>query len=58
MTDEEKQIENWWDKLSNSQQDWLSEKFYPNDNIDTLEKVVNSYNKLTKQDFMELLKID
>lgn len=58
MTEEEKIAENWWDKLTDNQQDWVNNRFYPNEYLDTLEKVVNSYNQLTKEDILTLLSID
>jgi hypothetical protein len=57
-SDKEILIEDWWDKLSDPQQTWLIDKFYPEDNINTLEKVVFAYKNLTKEDLLTLLNIE
>lgn len=56
-TEEEKQAETWWDSLSWPQQDYIAEKYYPNEIVDTLAKVVNIYRRLTKLDLVDLAKI-
>jgi hypothetical protein len=50
------QIEAWWDNLNDAQQDWLENKFYKDDEhgINTIEKVVNCYNALTKDELLTL----
>lgn len=56
MKDTDKQIEIWWDNLTDPQQDWLEHKFFKDDphGINTLEKVVHCYTSLTSEELLEL----
>lgn len=56
MITAKQQIEDWWDNLNNTQQDWLEEKFYKENEygINTLEKVIYCYNNLFKEELLIL----
>ena len=58
--EKEKQIESWWDSLTDVQQVWLGNKFFKNDDegINTLEKVIHCYNSLTRDELLELSTIN
>ena len=53
-TEFELQIEKWWDSLSENQQNYLNEKFYKDEIIDTFEKVKQCYTSLNNSELLEL----
>lgn len=54
--EKQQQIELWWDNLNNSQQDWLENKFFKDDEhgINTLDKIVFCYNSLNREELLIL----
>lgn len=53
-TDLKTKIEAWWDNLNDDQQSWLENKFYKDDVINTIDKVIYCYNSLTKDELLTL----
>ena len=55
-TEFEKKVEEWWNALSYERQDLLDDKFFKDDKdgINTLERVIQCYNSLTKEEMLDL----
>lgn len=53
-TEFELNVELWWDSLTDNQQNWLNDRFFKDENLDTLKKVIHCYKSLSREELLEL----
>jgi len=53
-TEFELNVEKWWDSLTDHQKNWLNDKFFKEESLDTLEKVIHCYKSLSREELLEL----